>query len=170
VSVLSQKQRERAIKIAARELVALLGGQEAAADIIGKSQSHVQRCCSVHDPDNFFNARDIGVMEDHAGEPLITATFAKQAGGVFLALPDPALCDDDTLPLMVVKIADELGDVSHALRDAVRDNRIDQAELAVIERQFDELVAAAVDGRAMVQVLNHGAPVAVPIKRKDAAA
>ncbi|XUU60668.1 phage regulatory CII family protein [Erythrobacter sp. HA6-11] len=148
-----QKVRERSLKIATGELQSLCGGQEAAASIVGKSQSQLQRCASVNDADNFLNLRDAALLEAHAGEHPVTELLCRIAGGVFLVLPDPALGDSANLPMQVIELADELGDVSHAVRDALRDGQVNRAEAGEIERQLDQLIDKAVEARAMVQAM-----------------
>lgn len=157
MSVSPQSVRDRALKVASRELVALVGGQEAAADLIGKSQSQVQRCCSINDDTTYFNARDVSVLEQYADKPLVTMAQAKLAGGVFLALPDPAL-DDESLALQVMNIADELGDVSHVVREALRDGHVDTEEAAKTEGKLDDLVEAVISARALVQIMQGKQP------------
>ncbi|MEM6585764.1 MAG: phage regulatory CII family protein, partial [Pseudomonadota bacterium] len=125
-----------------------------AGGLTGKSQTQVQRCCSTHDRVNFMNLRDVALLEERAGEHPVTSELAKQAGGVFLPLPDPSIADNGTLALQVVAIADELGDVSGTIREAMAEGGVDAAELTSIESEFDHLIEAAVQGRALVQVKN----------------
>lgn len=159
-----QDVRDRALKIAARELVAQVGGQESAAQLIGKSQSQVQRCCSLNDEGSFLTVRDVAVLEQYAPRAAVTGELAKQAGGVFLALPDPAL-DDEDLAMKIMNIADELGDVSHVVRDALRDGRIDRGEAAQTESELDQLLDVVLAARAHVQAIQ-GKPASVPVVRE----
>jgi hypothetical protein len=161
-----QSVRDRAIKLAARELVHAVGGQEAAAQLIGKSQSQVQRCCSINDDSNFLNARDIGVLEQYAPRPLVTMALAKLAGGVFLALPDPAI-DQEDLALKIVNIADELGDVSHVVRDALKDAHVDSDEAEEVERELDQLIEVALAARSHVQMIQGKEPTAAMIAASE---
>lgn len=155
--------RARALKLATGEVVSACGGIEASASIINKGKSQVHRCTSINDADNFMGVRDVAQLEAYSGTQPVTRLLCKLAGGAFLQLPDPALCDDDTLPLQVIGLADELGDVSHAVRDALRDGEVNRAELKEIEQQLDELVDKAIETRAMVQVMLGVEPVVRPI-------
>lgn len=146
----SQAVRDRALKLAARELVASVGGQEAAASITGKSQSQIQRCCSLHDETSYLNMRDAALLEQYAGRPMVTMEMAKQAGGVFLGLPDPSV-DDDEIAMRVMQLAEELGDVSSGVRRALKDGQVDEREAADIERELDEVIEAAIAARGVVQ-------------------
>lgn len=162
-----QRVRARAIKLATGELAGACGGQEAAAAITGKSQSQVQRCCSINDDTSFINARDLALLEAHAGVQPVTELLCKLAGGVFMPLPDPNLGEGDALPLQVIALAEEVGDVSHAVREALRDATITGRELGEIEKQYDELIAKAVEGRAMVRAMQgKDAVQPIPINRQ----
>ena len=145
-----QMVRDRALKLAARELVAGVGGQEAAASITGKSQSQIQRCCSVNDDTSYLNVRDAALLEQYAQRAQVTMEMAKQAGGTFLGLPDPAI-DDDEIAMRVMQLAEELGDVSSGVRLALKDGRVDEGEAAAIERELDEVIEAAIAARSVVQ-------------------
>lgn len=145
-------RRGRSLKVATADVVDMLHGYEAAASRIDRGKSHVHRCASMHDADTFLNLRDAVELQRFADRPLITMEMCRQAGGVFLQLPE-AFGDDGQLPMHVVQITQELGDVSHSVCDALADGRVSMEEAAAIETQIDELIEVAVQARAHVRVL-----------------
>ena len=151
--------RERELKNASSDLFdEAVGKYELAGDTIGLGKSQAQRCCSTSDESNFFNLRHVAAMERLAPRPLVTITLARMAGGVFIRLPE-AFGDDSGLPMQVVSLVKEVGDVADALRAGMADGELDNDELARIERELDELIDRAVQGRAQVRAMQ-GKPVA----------
>lgn len=154
--------REREIKLASADLFDdAVGKFEAAPDLIGLHKSQAHRCCSTNDETNFFNLRHVAAMERRAPLPLVTIALARQAGGVFIRLPED-FGDTSGLPMQVVALVKEVGDVADALREGLADDdALDSGELARIEREMDELIDKAVQGRAQVRAMQ-GKPAATP--------
>lgn len=150
MSALSAEARRREIKLATGELVHAVGGIEAAAELIGKGKSQVHRCTSVNDDDSFLNARDLAELERRSAVPFMTRLLAKLAGGVFLKLPED-FGDAAELPSRVMELAEELGDVSARVREAVADGVVRPREAEAVERELDELIEKAVATRALVR-------------------
>ena len=155
---MSETARRKHLKNASADLSRDVGGIEASADLLDKSKSVVGRNVNKND-DCFFNLFDAAELESHASEPFITKAMARLAGGVFIQLPESSL-DSSGLREQVLAIAEELGDVSHAAREALKDSHVDAAEGDVIARELDQLIERAVQTRAMVQAMS-GKPVSV---------
>ncbi|MAQ30902.1 MAG: hypothetical protein CL950_13240 [Erythrobacter sp.] len=156
-------RRERDLKIATADLVDELHGYEAAASYIDRSKSVVHRWASDQDREKFLPLRFVPELERRAGRPFITIALAKMAGGVFIRLPED-FGDASGLPMQVVALVKEVGDVADALREGLADDdRLDHAELAKIERELDELIDKAAQGRAQVRAMQGkaAAPVGV---------
>ena len=158
---LSDTARHRRLKKASADLSTDVGGIEAAAELCGKSKSVVGRNVTAHD-EYYFNLRDAAELERYASKPFVTAEMARLAGGVFVPLPESTI-DGSGLREGVLAIAEELGDVSQATRDALKDMVVDPREGDTIVRELTELIEAAVHTRAMVQAMVEGKPVA-PVK------
>lgn len=152
--------RERTLKLASADLFDDAVGKYELASEVGLQKSQAHRCCSVNDESNFFNLRHVAAMERRAAEPLVTMALAKMAGGVFIRLPED-FGDAAGLPMQVVGLVKEVGDVADALREGLADDdKLDANELARIEQQYDELIDKAVQGRAQVRAMQ-GKPAAV---------
>jgi hypothetical protein len=156
-------KRERELKLASADLFDdAVGKYELAGEAIGLQKSQAHRCCSPNDDSSFFNLRHIAAMERRAARPLVTMALARQAGGVFIRLPED-FGDASGLPMQVVGIVKEVGDVADALREGLADDdRLDRTELARIEREFDDLIDKTVQGRAQVRAMQ-GKP-AAPVR------
>lgn len=146
-------RRERDLKIATADLVEELNGYEAAASYIDRSKTVVHRWASDQDCEKFVPLRFVPELERRAGRPVITIALAKMAGGVFIRLPE-GFGNSSGLPMHVVELVKEVGDVADALREGLADDdELDNAELAKIERELDELIDKAVQGRAQVRAM-----------------
>lgn len=155
-------RRERDLKIATADLVDELHGYEAAASYIDRSKSVVHRWASDQDSEKFIPLRFVPELERRAGRPIITIALAKMAGGVFIRLPED-FGDAAGLPMQVVGLVKEVGDVADALREGLADDeQLDADELARIERELDDLIDKAVQGRAQVRAMQ-GKP-AAPVR------
>lgn len=144
--------RAREIKLATADLVDELHGLEAAAGLIGRGKSHLHRCTSVNDAESFLNLADAAELERRSTAKPVTRALCRLAGGVFLPLPED-FGDGSALPLQVMQLAQELGDVSAAVRSALENGVIDKGEAAETEREIDQLIDAAVRARATVRRL-----------------
>lgn len=122
------------IKRATELLVKSLGGIEAAAPIIGKGKSTVGRWTNKND-DESINVLDLRELEANADAPLVTAVLARLAGGVFIPLPQmPGSAD--ALPMQVMELAKELGELSESVRQGLGDGSFDAADA---QKALDEL-------------------------------
>lgn len=152
----------RMIKQATRDLVAQFDTQADAAHVLDVSQQHVSRMCDRNTATNVIGLSDMVRLEGAAEEPSLTKLLAKMAGGVFIRLPED-FGDASGLPMQVVALVKEVGDVADALREGLADDdRLDHAELAKIERELDELIDKAAQGRAQVRAMQGKA--AAPVR------
>ena len=145
--------RERALKVASADLFDdAVGKYELASDVIpmGKTQAH--RCCSQNDSTSFFNIGHVATLERGASRPHVTIALARLAGGVFIRLPE-AFEDAEGLPMHVVDLVKEVGDCADRLRLGLADGALDERELAALEKEFDDVIEKAVQGRAQVRAM-----------------
>lgn len=142
----------RALKVATARLVKDAGGIEAAASLLGKGKSVVGRWVNVHDGEHFINLRDLRELEVHAPAPVVTAALSRLAGGVFVPLPH-APWGEDTLPMQVLTLAQELGDVSHKITDGLRDGALSPDEAQAALDELHQLDMASARLRLMLEAL-----------------
>lgn len=142
----------RLLKLATRDLVRQFDDQADAGHVIGVSQQQVSRLCDRNTSINVISLEQAIRLEAAAEEPCITQLMAKQAGGVFIRLPE-ANCDAMGLPMHVVELVKEVGDCADRLRAGMADGTLDQAELAALEKEFDDVVEKAAQGRAQVRAM-----------------
>lgn len=154
---LSDTARFKALKHASKKLSHDVGGIEASAELVGKSKSVIGRDVCLND-DCFLNLRDAAELERHASEPFVTKAMARLAGGVFVQLPEAEI-DASGLRDSLLAIAEELGDVSHAVREALHDKDVKPKEAARIAEELTELIDQAVRTRAMVEAMGEQKPV-----------
>jgi hypothetical protein len=139
------------LKRATEKLVKSLGGIEAAADILSKGVSTVGRWTTKHDRES-INLIDLHELEANADEPLVTMTLARLAGGVFVPLPSASI-DGAGLREKVIAIAEELGDVSQRVREALADEVMKPREADAVERELDDLIARASEAKLLVRAM-----------------
>lgn len=143
----------RMLKQATRDLVAQFDNQADAATVLDVSQQHISRMCDRNTATNVISLADMVRLEGAADEPSLTRLLCKMAGGVFIRLPE-GFGNSSGLPMQVVELVKEVGDVADALREGLADDdELDNAELAKIERELDELIDKAVQGRAQVRAM-----------------
>lgn len=140
--------REQLLKAAAKDLVGAVGGIEAAAEILGKSKTTVGRWVNINDEDYWMPvdaASDLErVTHGTAKYPQMTREMCRQAGGVFVPLPDSAGGQGE-LRAGVMDMSSELGDVAREINKALGDGKITVREETAIHRQIDDLLAKAVE-------------------------
>lgn len=139
------------LKRATEKLVKSLGGIEAAADILSKGVSTVGRWTTKHDRES-INLIDLHELEANADEPLVTMALARLAGGVFVPLPSASI-DGAGLREKVIAIAEELGDVSQRVREALADEVMKSREADAVERELDDLIARASEAKLLVRAM-----------------
>lgn len=145
-------QAERDLKVATADLVRDLHGYEAAGSYVNRGKSQAHRWASIDDHEDFIPLRFVPELERRAPVPHVTRALARIAGGVFIRLPT-VFEDDDTLPLQVCALVDQLGDVSEAVRAGLADGRSCAADAARIEGEAEQLIEKAVALREYARLL-----------------
>lgn len=157
MSALACGRRGRALKAASKDLLDDISVKEA-VHLLGRAgDSQLYRCASRNDAHNFLDLRDVVELERRATRPYVTVELCRQAGGVFLPLPDDFGADEG-LPVRVCALAGELGDVSRSVTAALADGEVDGSEAALIERELDQLLECAAATRALVRKMQGKAP------------
>lgn len=150
---LPKEAQGRALKDATRQLVHLLGGLEAAGDMIERGKSQVHRYTDHNDPADHFAPIDVVArLEMLAGKPLVTQLLCRVAGGVFVPLPH-ADGAGSALAGGVMALAKELGEVSAAVVEATADGEVTPREARRVERELDDMIERACALRAEVQAI-----------------
>lgn len=155
---LSPGARAKKLKQASRHLTDSLGGIVASAEEIGKSKTVVGRNVNRNDEECFFNLLDVARLEELATKPFVTMAMAHLAGGVFIPLPETSI-DATGLREKILKITEELGDVSTVTREALNDERVTGGESDHIIKELDQLIERAVEMRESVAALGGKLPV-----------
>lgn len=147
-------QRDRDLKIATGDLVHALHGLEAAGSYIDRSSSTVQRWTSLdaQNEESFIPLRFVPELERRAPAPLITMALARMARGTFVRLPT-VFADDDSLPLQVCALVDDLAGVSETVRTGQADGRFCAGDAAALERAADKLIEQAAAMKLYARVL-----------------
>ena len=153
------------LKQAVRKAIALCGGIEGAAATVEKSTSQVGRWNAMGEGDlptlgDALALDEIAIA--HGKVPPILAKLARELGYACFRLPT-APQGSDALPLHVMQLVEEVGDVSHRVRDALADGEVRAREAEGIESELDELIDKAVQARAFVRALQDK-PVPVSIR------
>lgn len=150
------------LKQAVRSAIHACGGIEGAAATVEKSTSQVGRWNSLNDADlpTLGDALLLDEIALAAGKvPPILAKLARELGHVVIRLPEAAH-GEQALPVHVMQLVEEVGDVSHRVRDALADGTVREREAAAIETELDELIDKAVQARVFVRALQ-GKPAAM---------
>lgn len=146
---------QQRLKLAAKNLVAAVGGIEAAAEVLDKGKSTVARWQSVNDEDYSMPIEAVAALEavtrGTTGAPQVTRELCRLAGGVFVPLPDIDIADD-CLRGGVMQISTELGDVARELNTALADGRVTVRERDAVLREINDLIAKAVELRQLVEL------------------
>ena len=138
------------LKQATGDLVDQFGKQANAGHVLDKSQQTISKFCDTDTNENVITLPDVVRLEGSAREPSVTRLMCRLAGGRFVRTVDPAL-DDSGLSDAFMSCVKEVGDVADALREGRRDGKLDVPELTDQLTQWDELVDAALAGRAACQ-------------------
>lgn len=154
---------EQVLAAATKKAVQAAGGLEICERETGLSDSHISRCCSPNHRDS-ITIRDAVALEaighGEAGHPHILNAMARILGGVFIKLPE-AVADDRTLQMSVIELTCELGDVSHAVSDAVAGSSLGgtqvlAAEAAVVLEHLADLDRASARLRHQLERIAKG--------------
>lgn len=147
---------DQELKTACGQLVRAYGGQEAAAERLGRRQQHVSDCCNKRLRDKWLRVDDVAVLESetlgHAGHPHVTALLARRGG--FDLVPTPAIAATGRdLLILFAEQSKRSGHLAETVLAAHADGVIDQDEAAAIEAAASEVIAAALAMRAEARMI-----------------
>ena len=146
------------LKAASKALVRAYGGQEAAAELLGKAQSRYSDAGSPHTP-TFLTICEVAELEDRtsgaACHPIVTRELARRQGFELVARPR-ALPAPESLIACVGDLLKEGGDVMGAVAEALKDGRWNRQEARTAIEQTDDLIAVAVTLRAALTAIETG--------------
>lgn len=140
------------IQHAVRRAIGAGGGIQAVAAALFYSESHVGRWHAqtekaLPDLEQALDLDDLSLS--CGGEAEILRALAGQLGHVVFRLPQ-GFGDAEAVTLQLATCAAEFGDVAGAVVSSVGDGAIDPRETARIVKEIDELMAAAVNLRALL--------------------
>lgn len=129
----------REIEAAARKLVKLCGGQEAAAFVTRVGHQALQKYGSTEHPDLSMPADVIADLESDIGDPVMTRKLADLAGYDIVRRKAGAPAP---LTRQLTHLAKESSDVIGALAKGFDDGVIDAADRTEIEAEAHQLIGA----------------------------
>ncbi len=146
------------LKVASRALVRSYGGQVAAEELLGRAQSRYSDCGSTNTP-TFLTIDEAAELEDRTsgspGHPHVTRVMARRQGCELVPLPGALPVGGDLVPFLAT-LMKEFGDASSTACAVAADGRITRAEARKAEREFDDLIVAAVTIRAAYRAIPMG--------------
>ncbi|WP_230769514.1 phage regulatory CII family protein [Sphingomonas sp. Leaf4] len=150
----SRAVKGRMLKERTSELVARVGGLEAAANFCRVSKTALGRYTSQSpaDADYFAPVDVVRCLETAAGEAIVTAHLASEAGGVFVAVPDVSASGADLLQLLSEQ-SRESSELTSAICTGLADGILTGAEGRRIMREAEQLAAVAMRMRAEVALI-----------------
>lgn len=128
---------EEALRDAVKEY-----GVERLASQLGMSAKRLYAKLDPRDfahPLHMFEARTWRSM---IGSDLPVRAWAHEAGGVFVPLPEAAHLGDGEVFENFARMMSEMGDFAREFHEDMKDGRITGRELAKLEKEFNDLVAA----------------------------
>lgn len=148
------------LKAASAELIAGVGGIEAAAATLGRGKSGVGRWVNRNESECFIPVDEIARLEQLTVRPVMTEMLCRLAGGLFVPHLNPG-ADEGTAERCVMTLAKELGEVSGAVSAAQEgglddDRRIDPAEARAVLAQLEDLERGAAQLRALMERIAAG--------------
>jgi hypothetical protein len=127
-----------ALKTAARRLVHLAGGLEAAVSVCRVNKTALAAAYDPHQPERFVPVDVVADLELVVGEPTITAVLARLSGHALVPLAPPGGLEAQAL----VAVFRGASDVGAAYAAAMADARLSRAERRGIADQLLTLQAA----------------------------
>ena len=148
-----------ALKNACREMIRGVGGLEAAEPFCRVGSTKLAEYYSLNHADRFAPIDVIADLEpmarDREGWPHVTSALCKMMGGAFLPLPARTATAGDVFGLLA-SLSKELSDVTGVICKSMADGTMDDDEARAAERELDELIALAVEMRALVRSIHQG--------------
>lgn len=150
----SRAVKGRMLKERTGELVAAVGGLEAAANFCRVSKTALGRYASlsVGDADYFAPIDVIRCLETVAGEAIVTAHLASEAGGVFVVVPDVSAKGADLLQLLADQ-SRESSELTAAICAGLADGILTSDEARKAMREAEQLATVAMRMRAELALI-----------------
>lgn len=144
------------LKRAVRTAVSRCGGVDGAGATAHRSRSVAGDWANLNAP--AFPPADCALALDEAcvamgQRPEILSAMAGELGFVLLPLPDAGGGAETEIGMLVMAVADELGDVCARVREAMADREVKPAEAARIESEVEDLIQRAVQLKAHLRAL-----------------
>lgn len=136
--------RDRMMKVRFGELLALVGGGEAAAGFcrVGKSVLSTYASLAPADADRFAPIDVVRDLEAIAGEPIVTAQLAMEAGGAFVTVPSSA-ADGGNLLTLLAGQSRESSELTTAICLGLADGKLTADEVQPARDAVRQLVQLA---------------------------
>jgi hypothetical protein len=151
--------QQQGLKVKFGLLLRAVGGVEAAATFCRVGKSVLAAAASPNEPDRFPPADailDLETVTRGTPEwPAVTRYLARQQG--FELVPDPQVDAGRVDLQLVAMLSKEAGDVVSKIAGNLEGGlTADEVRAADLEREFDELISVAVQGRAAVRAILRG--------------
>ena len=142
--------RDRKLKIAFGELVALVGGLEAAASLcrVGKSTLARYASLSPADAECFAPVDVVRALEAVTGEATVTSELATMADGTFVKLPSVARPAD--LFGALAALSREASETTTAVCAGFNDEKFCDVDAEKTLGEVDDVIARATQMRALL--------------------
>jgi hypothetical protein len=127
------------LKTASQQLVEAAGGVKLAADLTQASASRMSEAISSFHDTRWLTLVQVADLEATTEQPIITRTLAAMAG--FDLVPREAARSLD-MHHHLARVVKETGDATSALSQALADGKLDAAEIARVQREVEEGIAA----------------------------
>jgi hypothetical protein len=147
-----------ALKTLARTLIERAGGIDAVAAATRVGRSQLSNYQSLQH-EQHVPADVVARLEELAGEPLITAEFARRGG--YVLVPSRPVSDAE-LDVLLARFGAETGPMFAAYAEARQDGVITRPELQKLQREVQDALRAllALDGHLAAQLLDRGSQAA----------
>lgn len=152
-AIVTAALRARKLKIAFGELVARVGGIEAAASLCRVGKSTIARYASLSPADDecFVPVDVVRALEAVAGEAIVTSELASMADGAFVKLPSVARPAD--LFSALAALSQETNDTTAAICAGFNDGKFCDVDAAKTRAEVDAVIARATQMRALLDTI-----------------
>jgi Phage regulatory protein CII (CP76) len=136
----SQTRDYEDVKSAVAELIADVGGLEAAASLCRLQKSRLSRVASPLAQDAHLPIDVLIELESVASEPIVTSALARARDHLLISLS--ATESHSSWFVCIAKMAEETSDVFAAATQALQDGDLDKTEARVVLKEVDEALHA----------------------------
>jgi hypothetical protein len=138
ISHIPRRDAER-LKIASAKLVEQVGGVVAAGRICGCPHNKISDAISHFHDDKWLSLKRVAELEAEAEDPIVTEALADMLG---MALSPREPVKPKAPHEHLVTIITTTGDVESGLAGALKDGRLDQSEIATLDRDCSLAILA----------------------------